>query len=131
MSHPHSGCKRLGLRPSMRINLSKADELAAPHQDCGYFSRRTAVSTIHAQTAVLISFDGVLDGQTGRSVSSQVRDLLDLGIRNIFLDLSGVDRVDTKGVQHLIEMLNYADALGGGVALLDGSDVLDAYLRDI
>ena len=85
--------------------------------------------TNHVQTTVLMSFDGALDSQTGRAMRSHVRDLLDLGIRSIFLDLSGVDTVDATGVCHLIEALDYANALGGGVAVLKESDALAAYLR--
>jgi anti-anti-sigma regulatory factor len=83
------------------------------------------------QTTVLISFEGALDTMVGSSMASQVRGLLDLGIRSIFLDLSGVDGVDAPGVHHLIETLDYANALGGGVAVLETSEALDAYLWEI
>ncbi len=39
--------------------------------------------------------------------------------------------VDAKGVCHLIEALDYANALGGGVAVLEASDALAAYFRGI
>jgi anti-anti-sigma regulatory factor len=84
----------------------------------------------HVQTMVLISPDGVLDGQTGRAVRTSVHRLLDLGIRSIFLDLSGIDRVDENGVHHLVETLSYGDALGGGVVLLEGGVALAAYFGD-
>lgn len=78
-----------------------------------------------------MSFGGALDNQTGRVMLSYVRDLLDLGIRSIFLDLSGVDAVDATGVCRLSETLDYANALGGGVAVLEESDALAAYLRNM
>jgi ABC-type transporter Mla MlaB component len=47
------------------------------------------------------------------------------------LETAGVEAVDATGVDHLIEMLDYANALGGGVAVLEASDSLATYLRDI
>jgi anti-anti-sigma factor len=115
----------------MRIEPSKAEEPATAHRDRGYFSPRTEVLTNHVQTTVLMSFDGALDSKTGRSLRSHVRELLDLGIRSIFLDLSGVDGIDAGGACHLIETLDHANALGGGVAVVEASDALAAYFRDI
>jgi anti-anti-sigma factor len=116
----------------MRIEPPKAYEPApTSHRDRGYEPPRTAVLTNQVQTTVLMAFDGALDSQTGRSMRTHVHELLGLGIRSIFLDLSGVDGVDATGVRHLIETLDYANALGGGVAVLEASDALAAYLRDI
>jgi hypothetical protein len=54
----------------------------------------------------------------------------DLGIRPVLPDLSGVCDVDPSGVLHLLEILNYGDAHGGGVSVLESSDALAAYFRD-
>jgi anti-anti-sigma regulatory factor len=79
---------------------------------------------------VLISFDGVLDGETGKAMRASVQSLLDLGIRSIFLDLSAIDRVEAGGVFQLVETLNFADACGGGVSLLESSVAVTSYLGD-
>jgi anti-anti-sigma factor len=131
MSHDHQVCKRHLCKSRMPIERSRADEPGAPAGDRGYFSPLNELSTNHVQTTVLLSFDGALDNQSGRSIRSHVRDLLDLGIRSIFLDLSGVAGVDATGVCHLMETLDDASALGGGVAVLEASDALAAYFRDM
>jgi|HubBroStandDraft_1064217.scaffolds.fasta_scaffold390932_1 anti-anti-sigma regulatory factor len=115
----------------MHTKPSEADGPATTHWDRGPLSAQSTAPTNNVQTTVLISFDGPLDRNTGSSMTSQVRGLLDFGIRSIFLDLSGVDGVDATGVQHLIETLDYANGLGGGVIVLETSDVLTAYLWEI
>jgi anti-anti-sigma regulatory factor len=115
----------------MHTKPSEADEPATTHWDCGPLSPQLATPINDVQTTVLISFDGALDKKVGSSMASQVRGLLDLGIRSIFLDLSGVDDVDVTGVQLLVDTLNYANALGGGVAVLAGGDALAAQLWEI
>jgi len=115
----------------MHTKQSEADEPATTRWNCGPLSPQSAISINNVQTTVLISFEGALDTMVGSSMASQVRGLLDLGIRSIFLDLSGVDGVDAPGVHHLIETLDYANALGGGVAVLETSEALDAYLWEI
>jgi anti-anti-sigma factor len=131
MSHQDHACKRHFHRSSMRVEPSKTDGPAPAQGDRGYFSPRTPVLTNQVRATVLMSVEGALDDQTGRTIRSHVRDLLDLGIRSIFLDLSGVDGVDAAGVCHLIETLDDASALGGGVVVLEASDALIAYLREI
>jgi anti-anti-sigma factor len=131
MSHQYHARKRHTLKSSMRIEPSKTDGPVTAQRDRGYFSPRNPVFTNHVQATVLMSVDGALDTQTGRSMRSHVRDLLDLGIRSIFLDLSGVDGVDAAGVCHLIETLDDASDLGGGVVVLEASDALIAYLQAI
>jgi anti-anti-sigma regulatory factor len=91
---------------------------------------RLADEVTHVRTMVLISFDGALDRQTGEAMCASVHRLLDVGIGPIFLDLSGIARVDANGMFQLVEMLNSADARGGGVALLESSVALAAYLGD-
>jgi anti-anti-sigma regulatory factor len=115
----------------MHAKPSEADEPSTTHWDFGPLSPQSATSINNVQTTVLMSFDGTLDSQTGGCMASQVRSLLDFGIRSIFLDLSGVDGVDAPGLHHLIETLDYANALGGGVAVLETSDAFDAYLWEI
>src|ERR1700733_7149537 len=113
MRHQQPVCRRHVL--SMRVQPPEdANEPTTSDRDGGCVSL-----TNHVQPTGLMSFDGALDSQTGRATRSHVRDLLDLGIRSIFLDLSGVDTVDATGVCHLIEALDYANALGGGVAVLE------------
>jgi anti-anti-sigma regulatory factor len=128
MNHQRPGCKRHGLKSTMHTKPSEPDELATTDRDCGPLSPELATPITNVQTTVLMSFDGTLDRKIGSSMASQVRGLLDLGIRSIFLDLSGVDAVEVSGVQHLVETLDYANALGGGVAVLKGSEALAPYL---
>ena len=110
---------------------SKTDGPATAQRDSAYNVPGIPVLTKHVQATVLMSVDGAFDNQAGRSLRSHVGDPLDLGIRSIFLDLSGVDGVDVTGVCHLTETFDYASALGGGVVVLKASDALVAYLRDI
>jgi anti-anti-sigma regulatory factor len=130
MSHQHHACKRHFRRSSVRMEAAKTDRPTTVQWNSGYFSPQAPVLTNHVQ-AILMSVDGALDKQTGRFMRSHVCDRLDLGIRSIFLDVSGVDGVDASGVCHLIETLDDASALGGGVVILETSDALTPYVRDI
>ena len=89
--------------------------------------QQTAVAQL--QTSVLMSFEGVLDRRSGRAICSRIRGLLELCVEPIFIDLSGVKAVDYDGARHLTEMLEYADEVGGSVAILDTSDAIEAYVR--
>ncbi len=73
------------------------------------------------QTSVLITLQGPLGASVGAELYRQTKGLAGLGIGSVFLDLSGVQRVDRRGAAALSAATLDAQAGGGGAVLLDVS----------
>jgi anti-anti-sigma regulatory factor len=129
MNHRQSTCRNHALTSRMPVEAFAPGVPTAASRKSLYPWRRVD-GVAQVQTMVLISFDGVLDGQSGKAMRASVQSLLDLGIRSIFLDLWAIDRVEASGVFHLAETLKFADARGGGVTLLESSVAVTSYLGD-
>jgi anti-anti-sigma regulatory factor len=78
-----------------------------------------------------MSFDGAIDCDNGQALRSQLCELLNLGLRPIFLDLSGAESVDAGSLCHLIETLDYAQSFGRVVAVFEESEVLSGYFQSM
>jgi anti-anti-sigma factor len=65
----------------------------------------------------LVRLDGPLDYPATEELEAELTGLLDLGIRNLAVDLTGATAVDDAAVGVLYEALRRARASGGQVAL--------------
>jgi anti-sigma B factor antagonist len=66
----------------------------------------------------LFAVDGELDAYTGPQLREQLGQALSEGVRWLFVDLSGVEYMDSVGLGILVGMAKRASEVAGGVAVI-------------
>lgn len=82
-----------------------------------------------AETAGVVRLSGVLDVRTAPSLRDQIRSLVSAGFRQLVVDLSEVDGIDSSGMSALIGGLRAARVAGGDFRIAQPAEPIRGLLR--
>lgn len=86
---------------------------------------------ISGSEAVILTLTGQLDAHTFDRLEASLRDVFENGIRNIILEVSGVDYLSSAGVGVLFSALTQAREAGGNVVLLNMSPAVSEVVQTL
>jgi anti-anti-sigma factor len=116
---------RIGVACDLVFQYNRRRGLGASDTRHGYLQAHKGGETVRFTTrqrdgVTIAEASGRLTAGAGAiAFRNQVRSLLDGGVRSIVLDLAGTQMMDSSGLGELVRAKNAAEALGGGVRLLN------------
>jgi anti-anti-sigma factor len=78
---------------------------------------KTKIRRVELHITVFEISGRLILGNLMQSVESEIRELIDGGVRNLAIDLTGLTWIDSSGIGTLIDAWEHMDKLGGQICL--------------